>query len=122
MKFLTKLLPYTTLPLLIFFVLFVVVHADSSSPALDNPLSGNIKTLPQFLAFSLKALVKIALPIISVFIVYSGFLFVTAQGNSEKISTARYNFLYVIIGSVLILGAWILANIIGGTVTQLVGQ
>jgi hypothetical protein len=103
-------------------VLAVVVHAQTGTVALQSPLNSSISTIPGFLAFALKALVKIALPIISVFIVYSGFLFVTAQGNSEKISTARMNFLYVIIGSILILGAWVLATIIGGTVADIVGK
>jgi hypothetical protein len=60
-------------------------------------------------------------PVITVFIVYAGFLFVSARGNTETIKKAKENFMYVILGAALILGAWVLATLIGGTVSQLLG-
>ena len=63
----------------------------------------------------------VALPILTLFIVYSGFLFISAQGNSSELETAKKNFAYVVIGAVLILGAWVIATLIGGTVAQLTG-
>ena len=84
-----------------------------------NPL--RFDNIQDFVAGALKALVIIALPILAFFIVYSGFLFISARGNSSKLGEAKQNFLYVIIGAVLILGAWILATLIGGTVSQLTG-
>src|SRR3989344_302991 len=78
-----------------FFALVPFVHADM---VLNNPLNSNFSSIPNFIAGALKVMVMIALPIISVFIVYSGFLFVAAQGNSEKLSQARNNLLYVVIG------------------------
>jgi hypothetical protein len=86
---------------------------------LGNPLNPNFSSIPNFIAGALKVMVMVALPIISLFIVYSGFLFVAAQGNEGKLSEAKNNLLYVIIGSILILGAWVIATLIGGTVTQL---
>lgn len=85
--------------------------------ALKNPLS--FDTIPQFFSALLKALVMVALPIISLFIVYTGFLFVFARGNETQLKRAKLNFLYVMIGAVLILGAWLIANLLGNTVTQL---
>lgn len=90
-----------------------------SSGQLLNPLSSEFNSIPNFIAGFLRVIVMVALPIISLFIVYSGFLFVKAQGNEEGLQTAKRNFLYVIIGSILILGAWVIATLIGGTVTQL---
>ena len=89
---------------------------------LKNPLNSNLSTIPAFLAAALKALALIALPIVTLFLVISGFLFVTAQGNEQKLETAKNNFFYVVIGTLLILGAWIIATLIGGTVNQLVGK
>ncbi len=74
-----------------------------------------------FIAAAMSAMVKISLPIITVFIVYSGFLFVTAQGRPAQLETARRNFFYSVLGALLILAAWVLANLIGSTVTQLLG-
>lgn len=94
-----------------------VVYAQTG---LDNPL--NFNSIPAFIAGALKAIALIALPIITLFLVISGFYFITAQGNQEKLKTAKMNFLYVIIGALLILGAWILATLIAGTVSQLTGR
>lgn len=89
----------------------------TDAQSLKNPI--NFCSIPEFLAGALKALAMIALPIISLFLVISGFMFVTAQGNQSKLDTAKKNFLYVIIGALLILGAWIIATLIAGTVNQL---
>lgn len=105
----------------VFVLLFFspVVHADTCATGLCNPLQ--FSDIQSFIAGALKALVQIALPIIALFIVYSGFLFVSARGNAEQIKTAKRNFVYVVIGTLLILGAWELSTIIGGTVSQLTG-
>ena len=89
----------------------------SGTGPLQNPL--NFCTIPEFLAGALKALAEIALPIITLFLVISGFLFITAQGNQQKLDTAKKNFFFVIIGALLILGAWIIATLIAGTINQL---
>lgn len=89
---------------------------------LENPLNRNFSTIPAFIAGALKVLVIVALPIITLFLVVAGFMFVFARGNSSKLDEAKKNFVYVIIGALLILGAWVIATLIGGTVTQLVGN
>lgn len=86
---------------------------------LSNPLQ--FCSFPEFISGLLKALVTISLPIISVFIVYAGFQFVVARGNSSGIEAAKRNFLYVVIGAIMILGAWALSQILAGTVEQLRG-
>jgi len=98
------------------FLFVSFAHADA---VLNNPLNPTFSSIPSFIAGALKVMVMVALPIISLAIVYSGFLFVAAQGNDEKLSKAKGNLLYVIIGSILILGAWVIATLIGGTVSQL---
>ena len=100
----------------------IIGALSSAAPAyaaFNNPLQA--QDIQTFIATALKALVVIALPIITVFIVISGFMFVFARGNESKLQKAKENFLYVIIGAVLILGAWVLATLIGGTVTQVLG-
>lgn len=89
----------------------------AQAQSLQNPLA--FDNISGFVEGALRALVFIGLPIISLFIVYSGFLFVMAQGNEDGLKKAKTNFLYVIIGAILILGAWALAQLLGGTVNQL---
>jgi len=84
---------------------------------LANPL--RFKTIADFIAGALQVLVMVALPIIVLFLVIAGFKFISAQGNEGKLSEAKKNFFFVIIGAGLIMGAWILAKLIAGTVSQL---
>lgn len=103
---------------IVFFAMFALVHAQAQQGTqLQNPLKFN--DISGFVAGALRVLVMVALPIITLFVVYSGFLFVTAQGNPGKLGEAKRNFLWVIIGALLIMGAWIIATLIGGTVSQL---
>ena len=103
------------------FVLVAISTAHAAT-GLENPLNSSFSTIPAFIAGALKVLVMVALPIITLFLVISGFMFVLARGNSSKLEEAKKNFVYVIIGALLILGAWVIATLIGGTVTQLVGN
>ena len=102
-------------------VAFAQIKCTGNNGELCNPLSNEFSTIPNFIAGALKILVMVALPIITIFIVYSGFLFVTAQGKPGELENAKQNFFFVIIGALLIMSAWILATLIGGTVTQLTG-
>ncbi len=95
------------------------VAAAQSTGAFDGPLKSEIKNIPDFIAMALRAMVMVALPIISLFIVYAGFMFVFARGNEGMLSEAKKNFFYVIVGAILILGAWVLATLIGGTISQI---
>ena len=96
----------------------MLIYAQSK---LENPLKPEFSTIPAFIAGALKILVIVALPVVALFIVVAGFMYILARGNPGKISEAHKNFVYVLIGALLILGAWVIATLIGGTVTQLVG-
>jgi len=56
---------------------------------------------------------------VAIAIIYSGFLFVTAQGNSEKLTKAKKALLYTIIGAALLLGSYVIATAIGKTVDEI---
>jgi len=91
----------------------------NGSTCLQNPLK--FASLERFIEGVLQALVMVALPIIVAFIVYAGFKYIMARGSVSGIQEAHRNFTYVLIGTILILGAWVLATLIGGTVAQLLG-
>ena len=85
--------------------------------AFDNPL-GAI-TLYDFLYNILNAVVFIVFPFIVLMIVYTGFLFVAAQGNSEKLSKARSSLVWTVVGALVVLGAKALAMAIEATVEDI---
>jgi ABC-type nickel/cobalt efflux system permease component RcnA len=67
----------------------------------------------------LSAAVAIGIPIAVLFIVWAGLKFVLAKGNSTKLTEARTNMLYTVIGIGIFLGAWLLVMVIQNTVNGL---
>ncbi len=96
-----------------------LVSAQGTNP----PGSMNPLTVDSFYEFIKMILQNIVVPIgglIAVMaIIYSGFLFVTAQGNTEQLSRARSAFLWAVIGGLILLGAWLLATMIESTIDQI---
>lgn len=90
---------------------------SGGSARLDNPLKND--SLIGFFNDLLDVVMVFAVPIIVLFIIFSGFKYVTARGNSEAIATANRALLYAVIGGVLILGAKVLLAVISGTIEQI---
>ncbi|MDP3726545.1 MAG: pilin [bacterium] len=83
---------------------------------LVNPVG--FASLGALIAAILDIIVQIAVPIAALFLIYSGFLFVTAQGDETKLGTAKSIFLWTMVGIAVLLGAKILAEVIEGTINQ----
>lgn len=84
---------------------------------LSNPICTT--SLSQFLANLLRLVAQIAFPIIVLFMVYVGFMFISSQGNPEKLKEARTYFFWAVVGALLVLGAEALSRAIQATVNQL---
>lgn len=82
-----------------------------------NPLA--FRTLQEFFTALLEVIVLIGIPVVVLAIIFVGFLFVTAQGNEQKISSAKRALVWTLLGALLILGAQVLATAVEGTVNQL---
>ncbi len=96
------------------------VPMGGAGSGLENPLRGNANTIPDLLMLIIEQFVVPIGGVIVVFMfIYSGFLFVTAQGNSEKLQKAKDSFIYTIIGAALVLGAFAISSIIQNTVEQI---
>lgn len=52
-------------------------------------------------------------------IMYGGFLYVTAQGNEEKLGAAQKTITWALVGTAVLLGARVIMAAIRGTVEQL---
>jgi hypothetical protein len=83
-----------------------------------NPL-GNINSIPTFIETILNFVLIVGVPIVTLAIIYCGFLFVEARGNAEKITKAKGALLYTVIGAALLLGSWVIANAIQGTINEI---
>ena len=85
---------------------------------LANPLGNKVNNLPAFIYMILGIVFQIGVVVAVLFLMYVGFMFVTARGDTAKLETARTAFLYTVIGIALLLGAELIASIIGSTVNQ----
>ncbi len=93
------------------------IGVSGGSGKLDNPISVN--SFPDFIALLLKIAVQIGFPVAVLFIIYSGFLFVKAQGNEKELETAKKSITWTIIGTAVLLGASVLSYAIQNTINQL---
>lgn len=93
-------------------------EADTISTKVEFTNYLKFNDLKDFLEAILSIVVVLATPIVIFFIIYSGFLYVTAQGEPEQIKTAKRSLLYSIIGGLLVLGAFAIAQIVGDTVDK----
>ncbi len=84
-----------------------------------NPISDKATTINGFIKILLEGVLRIGIPIVALAIIYCGFLFVSAQGNTEKLKTAKESLLYTIIGAAILLGSWAIAQLITETVIAL---
>ena len=117
---LSNILKYSFVFIVVFslFMPVVFVGADVTvKNTITNPLG---EKGPQNLSDFIKVIIEIVLvvgvPILVLAIIYAGFLYVKAQGNPGELEVAHRALLYTVIGGVLLLGAFVIANAIGQTV------
>lgn len=90
------------------------VLADSDGGTIAVTLINPIKvdSIQGLLEAVLAIIVVLATPIIVFFIIYAGFLYVTARGNAEQVKQATRALTYAVIGGVIVLGAMAIATIV----------
>lgn len=91
-----------------------VAHAQ-----LQCPLR-NCDSLIQFVGAVLNnVVIPVGAVVCVVCIIYSGFLFVVAQGNPEKLKKARQSFMWTCVGTAILLGSWAIALAIDATIKNI---
>lgn len=88
-----------------------------SGPKLTNPIGTD--SLFQFLEFIIDALIKIAVPVASIVIMFAGFKFVMARGNSSELDKAKELLWGALIGIALILISKVLITVLQTTIERL---
>lgn len=97
------------------------VNADTNiTTTINNPLGeSGPQNIPDFIKKIIEVVLTVGVPIVALAIIYTGFLFVKAQGNPEAIKKAKDSLMYVLIGAALLLGAFVIAQAIGSTITDI---
>jgi hypothetical protein len=98
---------------LIALVLPVVAHGQLNIE-LNNPLQAD--SIADLVATILDFVLQLGAIAATLAIIYAGFMYVTAQGDTSKITTAHRTFLYAVIGAAIILGSKVILEVIRNTV------
>lgn len=96
-------------------------NAQNSGFNLDIKISNPLKvnTIQDAIKLFVNAVVRLAIPVIVIFFLWSGLRFIFARGNPTEVGKAKNMFFYTVIGTLLILGAWTITNAIIGTVNSI---
>lgn len=89
----------------------------SATGQIVNPIKYN--DFSSFVAAVLKTAVDILMPFVVLAFIWSGFLFVRAQGNEKELEEAKSAIKWSIVGAFILMGAWGFAQIISTTVSTL---
>ncbi len=99
---------------------FLLPAFSLAQGVITNPLgTSGPKTIPEFIKILLEGALQVGIPVIALAVIYCGFLFVKARGNSEELTKAKDALLYTLIGAAILLGSWAIAEMISATVTGL---
>ena len=82
-----------------------------------NPLS--VDTIDKLIVIILDAAIKIGVPIVTFFVLLTGFKYATARGDKNAITKAHNMALYTAIGTAIVVGAKIIHSILQNTLLQL---
>ena len=93
-----------------------VVSAQVTPLVSPTPAVGSMQDFAEVI---LRIIIKISIPVLAVYFIYTGFLFVSAQGNTTKLEEARRMFLWGCVGAVVVLGSIVIASLIWGTLGQI---
>ncbi len=98
--------------------------ATPSNPSfvvkIQNPLKGNTSDIYSFMKSIINnILIPIGGVIAALYIMYAGFLLVTAQGNEGQIKKGRDAFFWAVIGTAVLLGAWVIFDGVKATIDQI---
>lgn len=97
--------------------IFTLAYDTNGGSPIENPLKVN--TISELIAAVLDLIVRIGTPLLVLAFVYVGFLFVAARGNEDGLTKAKSAFLYTAIGAALVLGAFVISEVIQNTISQL---
>ena len=77
---------------------------------LTNPLKAN--TFAEVVQGFAKILTQVGVPLAAIFLIYAGFLFVSARGDEKQLETAKKTFWWTVVGTALLVGAYAIATAI----------
>lgn len=95
------------------------VNNNQNTGTIKNPLAGNGNLVTLFNSVIDNVLLPLGAVLAVIFLILTGFKFVTAQGNEDKLGEAKRMLLYTVIGTAILLGARVLGGVVSTTISSL---
>jgi hypothetical protein len=90
---------------------------SGSGVTLMNPLK--VDSLEELLAIVLRAIVRLGTIVLTLMLIWVGFMFIKARGNPTELTVAKKALLWTIIGGLILLGAEAIGRVIQATANTL---
>lgn len=90
---------------------------NKSSGFFQNPLQA--KSLPALIDSLASVVLQLGVIVAALSIMYGGFLYVTAQGNEEKLASAQKAITWSLVGTAILIGAKVIIKVITGTIGEI---
>ena len=103
----------------IIFSVFLASYFILALPVLAQ--SGDVTSIETFIKNVIGILVKLAGLVAAGFFVWGGFGYITSSGNPETLDRSKKTILYSAVGLAIVLGAFVLTNIVSDTATGAFG-
>lgn len=97
----------------------IIAYAEPACDGLCNPLGETFGSIPGFVKGLLSVAMYIGVPFIGLVLVWAGFKFLFSRGKSDGITSAWFNFRWVIVGVGVFLGAWALSVLVDSTIKDI---
>ena len=105
---------------LVFFQSFVLTSLVIASPAFAQ--SAEVGQIQSFIQSVIQVMVTLSGFIAAGFIVWGGVGYITSSGNPEALDKSKKTILYSAIGLTLVLGAFVISNIVSQLATTAFGS
>jgi len=100
------------------------IDTNTSTPTFDlnikfeNPLKA--QTIQDAIKLFMGVIFRLAIPVIVFFFLWTGLSYIFALGNADKLKKVHNMFLWTVIGTLLVLGAYAITNVIVGTINTFI--
>ena len=101
---------------------YAFAAVDPGVGHLTNPLGQGSENLFQLLDKAFTVFVQVAVVFATLAIIYAGFKYVTAGGDQKAIGEAHNIFKWTVVGTLVILGARVIASVLSNTLGEVTGS
>lgn len=100
------------------FLLPMPLQAQQIFPSDVNFAQANFDTVIRILKYWAEISLRYVLAIAAIALVITGYIYITSEGNSQKIEQAKQALLFIGIGVGVVLGAYLIVTTLGTQLTQ----